>query len=511
MESFDIWMLLAGIGLLLFGMEVFEDGIKALAGKKMKVYLERYTRGAFKSLTTGTFVTALLQSSSLVTLLLLWFLWAWLISLQNSIWVIIWANIGTTVSSILVSYLWFGEFKISAFALPIIAIGGIMLLFGGKREKVQRIGKLLVWFWLLFIGIWFMKDSVDTLKASFDLAAYKDMSLRWFGLIWVIVTLVIQSSSAMSVMTFAALAGWLITFPASVAIVMWSNIGTTMTGVIASLGGAVAKRQLSIAQVLFNVFSAIVGVLLFYQLIWFTGQMIDIEANPVFANAILNAIFNIFTALLFAPFLAPFTRLVRRIIPDAINTELDLGIDALDVSLMTELNMDTYIDTATKDIKNLEAHVLQYIAAPFGEQYNDVDQQQWYDDIQDIADKLLQYFEKLDAPASIEQWLQWEIVSLLRSAKHIKNVSSNIWALRADSRPEFVELYSTLQDAVHGYVQSPNDTAAMWYRDMLDKYYQRHISTFAALGAVSDDEDLDSASLINMVREIEEAIGRVSE
>ncbi len=355
-----------------------------------------------------------------------------------------------------------------------------------------------------------MKDSVDTLKDSFDLAAYKDMSLWGFGLIGVIVTLVIQSSSAMSVMTFAALSGGLITFPASIAIVMWSNIGTTMTGVIASLGGAVAKRQLSIAQVLFNVISAIFGILFFWQLIDLTWYLLDIDQDPVFANAILNTIFNVCTALLFAPFLTPFTRLVRKIIPDATNTELDLGIDTLDTTLMTQLNMDTYIDTAAKDIKNLEAHVLQYISAPFGAEYSQIDHEQAYDDIQDISDKLLQYFERLDAPASMEQWLQSEIISLLRSAKHIKNVSQNISALRADSRPEFVELYNTLSDAVIGYVQSPNDDAGTWYVDMLDKYYQRHISDIVALGASSDDEDLDSASLINMVREVEEAIGRVS-
>ncbi len=511
MGEFDIWLLIAGIWLLLFGMEVFEDGIKALAGRKMKYYLEKYTKGAVKSLWTGTFVTALLQSSSLVTLLLLWFLWAGLISLQNSIWVIIWANIWTTVSSLLVSFLWFGEFKISAFALPIIAIWWICILFWSKNEKLKWIGKLLVWFWLLFIGIWYMKESVDTLKASFDLAAYKDMSLRWFGLIWVVVTLVVQSSSAMSVMTFAALSASLITFPASVAIVMWSNIGTTMTWVIASLWGAVSKRQLSVAQVLFNVISALIGILLFWQLIDLTGMFINIKENPVFANAVLNSIFNVFTALIFAPFLTPFTNLVRKIIPDATNTELDIGIDAMDPSRATQLNMDTYIDTAKKDIENLKWRVQNYIHAPFATKFNASNHLQQYDDIQDISDKLLQYFEVLDAPASLEQWLQSEIISSLRSAKHIKNVWHNISALRADTRPEFQELYQTLADAVEGYVQAPDASSAIWYSDMLDKYYKRHLSTITKLWATSADEDLDSASLINMVREVEEAIGKVGE
>lgn len=157
------------------------------------------------------------------------------------------------------------------------------------------------------------------------------------------------------------------------------------------------------AQVLFNVFSAILGIIFFYQLIALTGTFVDIEQDPVFANAILNTIFNVCTALVFAPFLTPFTNLVRKIIPDATNTVLDLGIDTLDTTLMTEFNMDTYIATAAKDIKNLESHVLQYISAPFGEKFRASDHEQAYDDIQDMSEKLLQYFQKLDAPASVEQ------------------------------------------------------------------------------------------------------------
>ncbi len=511
METFDIWMLIAGIGLLLFGMETFEEWIKALAGKKMKYYLEKYTRWATKSLSMGTFATAILQSSSLVTLLLLGFLGAGLISLQNSIWVIIGANIWTTVSSLLVSYLWFWEFKIAMFALPIIAVWGLFILLWSKNEKLKWVGKLMVWFGLLFIGIWYMKDSVDALKDSFDLAAYKDMSLWWFWLIWVFVTIVIQSSSAMSVMTFAALASWIITFPASIAIVMWSNIWTTMTWVIASLGGVIAKRQLSFAQVLFNVISALIGIIFFWQLISITWTFINIEENPVFANAILNTIFNVFTALIFAPFLKPFTNLVKRIIPDKLDSHLDLKLDTLNPSKAEEINFDIYLSSVEFDVSTIESHVLQYIKAPFSDSYSGIEHEKKYDDIQLMSDKVFHFLWELDAPASLEQWLQTKLISLIRSSKHIKNVSHNIEALRADDRVEFKELYSMLKDAVDGYVNAPTVDAAMGYGEMLDKYYKRHLDSITALGKNAGDEDLDSSSLINMVREVEEAIGRISE
>lgn len=94
---------------------------------------------------------------------------------------------------------------------------------------------------------------------------------------------------------------------------------------------------------------------------------------------------------------------MRKIIPDAQNTALDLGIDALDVTAATDLNMDVYTHTAKKDIKKLEQHVLQYISAPFSEKFSAINHDQQYDDIQDISEKLLQYFQKLDAPASVDQ------------------------------------------------------------------------------------------------------------
>lgn len=506
MGEFDVRMLLAWIWLLLFGMEIFEEGIKALAWKKMKQYLEQSTRWAWRSITTGTFATALLQSSSLVTLLLLWFLWAGLMSLQNGIWVIVWANVWTTVSSLLVSILWFWEFKISSFALPIIALWWLLLVFWWKSEKLVWWGKLLVWFWLLFIWIWYMKESVDALKASFDLEAYKDMSLWGFWFLWVIVTVVIQSSSAMSVMTFAALWSGIITFPASIAIVMGSNIGTTLTWVIASFGGAVSKRQLSLFQVLFNVFSAIVWIILFRQLISRTWMIVDIQNQPVFANAVLNTIFNLLTALMIAPFLVQSTQLIRKIIPDGQENRLSLSIDDLRPEQARDINMDTYITAVESDIHTLEYKVLTYMKMPFEDGYKEKEHTELYEDAQEIAERVLTYFEHLDAPASIEQWLQQRVVWYIRSLKHIKNVSRNIIALRADERTDFVELYQALEDAVIWYAKDPDAWDA--YVDMLDKYYTRHLWKLALLWNTSWDEDLDSASLINMVREIEEAMSR---
>ncbi len=207
-----------------------------------------------------------------------------------------------------------------------------------------------------------------------------------------------------------------------------------------------------------------------------------------------------------APFLVQSTAWIRKLIPDAESTEIPLQIDDLDPTQATEIDMDTYISAVWSDISALQEKVLTYMKAPFEEWFKEKKHADQYDEAQHIADSILVYFEKLDAPASSEQWLQDRVVWYIRSLKHIKNVTRNIVALRGDERTEFVELYKTLEDAVMWYTTDPDAGDA--YVDMLDKYYTRHLGTLAVLWNASGDDDLDSASLINMVREVEEAMSR---
>jgi len=308
---FDIWQLFAWVWILLFWMNIFEESLKILAGSKMKTWLEKSTNTAVKSISTWALVTGVLQSSSLVSLLVLGFIGAWIMPLPNAIGTIVGANIWTTLDALYISFLGFGEYSIAAFAFPIISLGGLLLVLS-KGNRSKQWWKLLVWFWLLFIGIDFMKESVELLQSQFDLSAYADMSLLGFWVLWVILTMIIQSSSAVSVITFAALWSGLIWFPASVAIVMWSNLGTTATPLIASFWWKKEKRQLAFAHVFFNIFACCLGALFFWQFIWLTWSLVEIDSNPIFANAVLNFIFNLTAALLIAPFLKKLAKLVGK-------------------------------------------------------------------------------------------------------------------------------------------------------------------------------------------------------
>lgn len=470
MEStFNIWLLLAGIWVLLYGMNVFENSIKYLWWNKLKWIIQKYTKTWWASIFTGFWTTSVLQSSSLLSLLVLAFAWAWVLTLKNSIWLIFWANIWSPMLPLLAAVVGFGEFKISAFALPMIAIWGLSFIFNLSERQKQR-ARLLLWFGLLFLGLDFMKESVDAITATFDLTAYKDMSLWGFGALGIVVTLVIQSSGALWVMALAALDGWIITFPASIAIAMWSNIWTTFTAVIGSLWWSRVKRQIAVSHVLFNVFSGVIGVIFFWQYIHFTNEILWFSSNPVMGNAVLNIVFNASTAILFGFFLVPFTKLVLSIMPNIKSKGQE--IPSLKTTTLPALGSDTTINQAAvyalvDDSKLLCQQTLHYLtyALNIDSDYlekNNFDQtslmkhehkreksehQQQYETARETANTLYEFVLQLrpySLPTSDAKALKHteeSIEACLRSLKSIKNIYHDLQDLAKSSSQSSKKLY----------------------------------------------------------------------
>ena len=186
-----------------------------------------------------------------------------------------------------------------------------------KSEKAEQIAKALIGFSLLFVAIEWMSESITT--SWFDISQYKDASLRWFWALGAILAMIIQSWWAIWIITLTALKEWIITFPASIAIMMWVNIWTTNTPFLWALGGKREKVQIAVSHVLFNVFSAIIGIVFFWQYIWIGQDFFSFAHNESLSSAVINFIFNTSTALLFAVLVWPFERLVRRITPSKSN------------------------------------------------------------------------------------------------------------------------------------------------------------------------------------------------
>ena len=258
---FEILNLLGALGFFIYGMKVMSEGIQKVAGAKMRSILSSMTSNRFKGVFTGFTITSLVQSSSATTVLVVSFVNAGLLSLTESIGVIMGANIGTTITAWLISIVGF-KVKIAGYALPIIAFGFPLMFF--NRDKPKFWGEVLVGFALLFMGLALLKDSVPDLKTNPEilefLSSYTDLgylSILLFVGIGTVVTVVVQSSSAAMALTLVmANNGW-IPFELAAAMVLGENIGTTITANLAALVGNVHAKRAALSHLIFNIFGVI--------------------------------------------------------------------------------------------------------------------------------------------------------------------------------------------------------------------------------------------------------------
>jgi phosphate:Na+ symporter len=300
LEHLDIWRLLAGLGIFLFGIFLMEESIKLLSGRAFKSLIRRYTDSRLKGIMTGTISTAVLQSSSAVSLMVLAFTGAGLMSLVNAIAVMMGTKIGTTMTAWIVAVFGF-KFEIESFALLMIGIGGLGLIFLANSARYVNISKLFVAFGFLFLGLDYMKGSVEDLAAAFDLESLPDLGLWFYVLTGLVLTAIMQSSSATIAIVLTVLFTGVISFNAAAAMVIGANIGTTVTVILGSLGGIPVKKQAALSQLIFTVGTGIVAFLMLPLLTWLVLEVFRFSENPVLGVALFHTMFNVIGVLLFFP------------------------------------------------------------------------------------------------------------------------------------------------------------------------------------------------------------------
>ncbi len=258
---FDLFGLLGAVGLFMYGMKVMSEGLQKAAGDRLRNILSAMTRNRFTGLLTGFVITALIQSSSASTVMVVSFVNAGLMSLGQSMAVIMGANVGTTFTAWIIALFGF-KVNISAFVLPLIGIA-VVLLFMNK-SKTKSIGEFLIGFSFLFMGLDMISTHVPDLQSNPEMFAvlkeYASLglpSILIFCLVGLLVTAVIQSSAATFAITLIMCSkGW-ITFDLACALVLGSNIGTTITPILASMSGNVAAKRASMGHLLFNLLGTV--------------------------------------------------------------------------------------------------------------------------------------------------------------------------------------------------------------------------------------------------------------
>ena len=280
----QLFTLLGALGMFLYGMNLMSTGLQKAAGDRLRGFLSSMTSNPLKRVLTGLGITAVIQSSSATTVMVVSFVNAGLLTLVQAIGVIMGANIGTTVTAWLVAWLGF-KADISILAVPLMLFG--FLFSNSKKGQKRNIGELIVGFSLLFLGLSFMKESVPDLKQTPEVlefvktwSGYGFWSVLIFLGFGTILTLVLQSSSATMAITLIMLSmGW-IPFPMACAMVLGENIGTTITAnIAASIGNTSAKRA-ALSHTIFNVFGVIWALIFFKPFLGLVGKVIELFGLP---------------------------------------------------------------------------------------------------------------------------------------------------------------------------------------------------------------------------------------
>ncbi len=346
----ELLTLIGALGFFIYGMKVMSDGIQKVAGSKMRSILSKMTSNRFLGITTGFILTALLQSSSATTVMIVSFVNAGLLSLVESIGVIMGANIGTTITAWLISLLGF-KVKISSIALPIIAIGFPMMF--SSKSNIKSWAEVLIGFALLFMGLDALKESVPNLKENAEflsfLSSYADMgtiSLLIFIGVGTILTLVVQSSSAAMALTLVMCYEGYIPFELAAAMVLGENIGTTITANLAALVGNVHAKRAARAHFIFNIFGVIWMIFAFQFFInSIDSYMIsNMDLSPVssvgesiavpIGLSIFHTTFNILNVLLLVWFVPLISRTVIRMQPSKGETDEEFHLEHIGGGLM---------------------------------------------------------------------------------------------------------------------------------------------------------------------------------
>ena len=328
MAALDWGMILGGFGLFMFGIRAMGDGLKAVAGDQLRDYIQKYTSNKFSAVFIGIVITIIMQSSSATSAITIGLVRAGLMTFEESVGIILGATIGTTFTSFLISI------NVEKYAMFIVFIGTMLICFA-KKQKFIYIGDVIMGFGLIFFGMASMGDSLAALK---DLPQFEAIALQMSEnpllamFAGILLTAAVQSSAATIGVIQKLYDAGAVTFSASLPFMFGANVGTTVTGIIASIGGTLSGKRTAALHTTINVISTILGMLL---LVPFSNFILRIAggANPMMQIAIANIVFKVITTMLFLPFTNQLVAFVKKIVPGEEPSRLEVNVDEMDTEI----------------------------------------------------------------------------------------------------------------------------------------------------------------------------------
>lgn len=327
METLDLKLVMGGFGLFMIGMTLLGDSLKEAAGPKIKTYIEKYTSNIFMAILVGAVITGLIQSSSAATVISISLVRAGLMSLKQAIGVSIGANIGTTVTSIMIGL------KIDDFGYYFVFVGAMLYVFSNKKD-IKNIAYVLFSFGITFVGLTLMGSQLSLLQNYPEFLSFVDFISQYPWLAFIggtVATAVINSSSAFIAITQKLFASGSIDLPTVIALVLGSNVGTTITAFLAAMGGTIPARRAALFHTLFNLVGAVLVMLLigpYTMLVQSVAGFMGVGSE--FTVAVAHFLFNFAFAIIVIPFVPAFMKLLEYLLPgeeSGYKTKMEVVLD----------------------------------------------------------------------------------------------------------------------------------------------------------------------------------------
>ena len=528
MENLNsIFKLAAGIGLFLFAMYLIEEALKNLSGRTFKLFLQRVTKNNIGAVAGGTIVTAILQSSSMVSFMVLAFVGAGVFTMKNAMAIILGANLGTTLASWLVATLGF-KTNIEIIAFPVVCIGGFLLILFGNRKKIKYLSYFLLGFGLLFIGLSFMKTAMEAQVEHFDISEYAAMPKIIFLILGFIITMVVQSSSVTMALTLSALHAGVVDFPTAAAIVLGSETGTTIKIVLGAIGGNASKKRVALGNILFNIILTIIAFLLLKPILSFITDILNIK-DSLIGLVTFSTLINLLAILIFLPTLNLYAKFLERFFKDSD------GSTAAFIGHASVNEPETALDLFRRETKyfiynsmmfNLELFKINTTSLEKNTDYKDINdkrnffsktEEEKYEFLKQLQGELQAFYVALRTKLEGEKQAELnQLISAVRSSMHsvksVKDIGTNITNLRHSSKEiKYNFFIHHKKETENLYLQLNaflcDDKKASFEElqnifDSIQNNYSTALNDFYSQAQQAPIENLDITTIINFNREL---------
>ncbi|MDD2430985.1 MAG: Na/Pi cotransporter family protein [Firmicutes bacterium] len=459
-----IFGLLGGLGLFLYGMSLMGEGLQKAAGDRLRGILEILTGNTFSAILVGAGVSAIIQSSSATTVMVVSFVNAGLMTLKQAIGVIMGANIGTTITA------WLIAIDLGEWALPAIGLGFLSIMLA-KNKTYRYIGQTILGFGLLFLGIEVMSTALSVLKQnpklaelfiSIDASPIKGLFLG------IVVTMLIQSSSATTGLVIALGSQGLLSFGAGLPLILGANIGTCITAILASIGSTRTAKKASAAHLLFNVVGSVLAMIL---LPWFTRLVFFVSTKDDFAHLIANAhtAFNVLNTLLWIGFVPVMEKMVNHLVPGHDSVLPQKAPEYLDKRMLTTPSVA--LSLASRELLRMAKIASEMIEdsklAFFEHSKKAIEDTLAKEDVVDhIQKELISYLSAILSRASLTKQQSAKMAGLMNIVSDVERVADHCTNLARYSENVMEENVNFSDDARDGLLNFYNKVQSQFDRSV---------------------------------------------